>query len=810
MLHKLNSDIAYDVNELPSKSADLLPEFIHPPWMLDQGWTLDSCMDEKSKATIEKMLQEEQYYLNGKNSTPVTFEKSTRLTKCKPANSKRSWTKEEKKLFEQGLELFGRSWKKIAEIIPNRTSLQVKNYAQNYFKNLSKQNTEAIHHLSEPVYSVNLENPLLTVLATVTTAQPTFPTVTHKELPMPRKQSLKNSSVTSTITNNNTDNTVTAPCPSDLNTLMPVENKQKTGESSESENEDVVVDIEGLDNDENNQVLKNRSASPNSVYIALLQSSNIRKENSERISKKTYASCNKIKPSIKVLHRNVPDVKRVKTLYCSSDDISTNQAITLEKCEKTSSEKINFISASTPLNEEPIYFHNTEEIVNGFCTSEGNIFSYPIPKEEKHLEHNKITEEEKSLFPEFFEGRIAKTPGRFLKIRNYILDCWQNCRPVYLNKTSVRPGLKNCGDVNYIGKIHAYLECTGAINIGCEQASYNQTRKAFTLSSKKEARNTDLQNQENTKKETMRPRRRQMHNVDGFGVSEKQLESRTIGHKVLQSSKAIHSKVVRKIIEDPFRLIPCQTFKKGMEPFQLEIESSALIVMDVHAHMFKTEVVGLLGGECLPDSSYIRIKCAVPCRSISTRIQCEMDAVSQAEASAVITQADQWVVGWYHSHPSFAANPSVRDVESQLKYQEWFARGGAKYVAFIVSPYMGKVKSEMCCLTVEKLENSDSQYMPFQHKYQELNSELDAERCVANIKQLLSQNFSLFENRIYMNKLFDPSSEITYLTKMINSISNYITSDHPDKAHFLALVEELFTQLHPIRNSSKSLYIMNR
>lgn len=48
--------------------------------------------------------------------------------------------------------------------------------------------------------------------------------------------------------------------------------------------------------------------------------------------------------------------------------------------------------------------------------------------------------------------------------------------------------------------------------------------------------------------------------------------------------------------------------------------------MDVHAHMFKTEVVGLLGGECLPDSSYIRIKCAVPCRSISTRIQCEMDA----------------------------------------------------------------------------------------------------------------------------------------------------------------------------------------
>lgn len=51
----------YDVNELPSQSANLQPEFTHPPWLLDQCWPLDTCMDEKSKATIEKMLMEEQY-----------------------------------------------------------------------------------------------------------------------------------------------------------------------------------------------------------------------------------------------------------------------------------------------------------------------------------------------------------------------------------------------------------------------------------------------------------------------------------------------------------------------------------------------------------------------------------------------------------------------------------------------------------------------------------------------------------------------------------------------------------------------------
>lgn len=40
-------------------------------------------------------------------------------------------------------------------------------------------------------------------------------------------------------------------------------------------------------------------------------------------------------------------------------------------------------------------------------------------------------------------------------------------KPKYLNKTSVRPGLKNCGDVNCIGRIHTYLELIGAINFNC-------------------------------------------------------------------------------------------------------------------------------------------------------------------------------------------------------------------------------------------------------------------------------------------------------------------------------------------------------
>lgn len=46
------------------------------------------------------------------------------------------------------------------------------------------------------------------------------------------------------------------------------------------------------------------------------------------------------------------------------------------------------------------------------------------PEQEIEIDRNIIQEEEKQAIPEFFEGRQAKTPERYLKIRNYILDQW--------------------------------------------------------------------------------------------------------------------------------------------------------------------------------------------------------------------------------------------------------------------------------------------------------------------------------------------------------------------------------------------------
>lgn len=46
------------------------------------------------------------------------------------------------------------------------------------------------------------------------------------------------------------------------------------------------------------------------------------------------------------------------------------------------------------------------------------------PEQEVTFDTSTITEEEKQAIPEFFEGRLSKTPERYLKIRNHILDQW--------------------------------------------------------------------------------------------------------------------------------------------------------------------------------------------------------------------------------------------------------------------------------------------------------------------------------------------------------------------------------------------------
>ncbi|RUS34022.1 LOW QUALITY PROTEIN: hypothetical protein BC938DRAFT_482788 [Jimgerdemannia flammicorona] len=375
----------------------------------------------------------------------------------------------------------------------------------------------------------------------------------------------------------------------------------------------------------------------------------------------------------------------------------------------------------------------------------------------KILDQTTVTAEERRDNSEWFVGKHPKTPERYAKIRNYILGAWARCRPRYLTKTSIRPGLKDCGDVNAIGRVHTYLERVGAINVGCITTPPKPKRPAVR-------RKADERSEEEDEEADVEmpawiaeydgPRRRRVRNEYGEWVDPKELEGRVISHEngaaqgdddelggmtkeelqelyeqerlaaqnarhfapgeipvntkipkhkraqfYLKRQQAISSSQGANHHRhhggadgayDPFLLIPMKHYTaREPAPFRVAVLSDVVLVMDFHSHLAHTEIIGLLGGTYDPDRCVLYVVAAFPCRSLSTGIQCEMDPASEMQAREVFAERGLVVVGWYHSHPTFEPNPSVRDIENQSAYQALFRRdtGVEPFIGVIVSPY---------------------------------------------------------------------------------------------------------------------------
>mmetsp|Transcript_9690 Transcript_9690/g.18192 ORF Transcript_9690/g.18192 Transcript_9690/m.18192 type:complete len:642 (-) Transcript_9690:450-2375(-) len=68
-------------------------------------------------------------------ATPTPSQSSMRHSKT-PTSGR--WTRKEHEAFLEGLEIYGREWKKVAQRIPTRTSAQIRSHAQKYFAKLSR------------------------------------------------------------------------------------------------------------------------------------------------------------------------------------------------------------------------------------------------------------------------------------------------------------------------------------------------------------------------------------------------------------------------------------------------------------------------------------------------------------------------------------------------------------------------------------------------------------------------------------------------------------------------------------------------
>ncbi|CAL9695688.1 unnamed protein product [Knipowitschia caucasica] len=750
MEDEVDVDIEGDTLDSSFSESDrgmIQEQFLQSTWKSSAGilpWELDNSISAENRDVIEKMLLEEQYYLTGQEIPKTCWQNESNKPKVRRSPTKASsasssrWSAEEKKLFEEGLAQYGRRWTKIAKLMGSRSVLQVKSYARQYLKQEAKTKVKA------PV-----------------------------PLPPMHPQSLSGH-------------------PHTLDNAVRIEKL--------SDDEDEEIDI----TDDDCEPTKGKPQDAQVKSEATETQINVARAEEEDLHFPTEDE-SEDEPSCSLMSSEGPTITSSSLFTEQQDGIEQNESFS-DKISATKQENQFFQTYDSGLDHQDEC--NEEERNMGpedNPDEDDEEEELKPPDQEIDMDPEVITEDEKQAIPEFFEGRPSKTPERYLKIRNYILDQWSKSKPKYLNKTSVRPGLKNCGDVNCIGRIHTYLELIGAINFNCEQAVYNRPR-VLDRSRQKEGKDVLEAYQLAQRLQSMRTRKRRVRDIWGNWCDAKDLEGQTYEHlsaeelaKRREEMKNMPkpSKMSRKGLIDPFKLIPCQSFGDDVqEPFQIIVCAETLLIMDLHAHVSRGEVIGLLGGTYNEQNKILKVCAAEPCNSVSTGMQCEMDPVSQTLACDTLSSLGYSVVGWYHSHPSFHPNPSVRDIHTQDQFQSYFSRGGAPFIGMIVSPYdpaNPSPHSQTTCLLVKATGNeTELQKIPYKFDFLPSQDIPDWDQTTRRAHWII-QKYSLTPGSVQMNRFFRRDSHLTCLEKMLSSLAKYL-EPLPDEEgdHFLVQIQALF------------------
>ncbi|KAI8083316.1 uncharacterized protein B0P05DRAFT_536897 [Gilbertella persicaria] len=434
---------------------------------------------------------------------------------------------------------------------------------------------------------------------------------------------------------------------------------------------------------------------------------------------------------------------------------------------------------------------------------------------EVELNLNEVTEHERKGNAEWFMGKPAKTPERYMRIRNHIIQCWKNSRPNYLTKTAGRRNMKDCGDVNAVGRIHAYLENNNIINVNCvtpvavKKRSYaraNRSSEDGPSSSKKSKKapgyywaDVDSDDEGNL----MDVARNNIINGEGTSRPRRAVKKpETFYNESLNDSG---------FMDDAFRLIPVSYYPKASyAPFSVTITSDALIVMEFHSHLASAEIIGLLGGRFVQDEATktkeLQVEYVFPCRSTSTGTQCEMDPDSEMVAREVFEKKGLKVVGWYHSHPTFDPEPSIRDIENQASYQCLFrdeANGVEPFIGTIITPYNANIseKSQFQFFHVGKQRSPNKAYrLPFA-----------CFQKVAQCKQVSSDVLDICKDLLIQYKTYDKKIDMkskygamTRLEKLLRSLKGHLFMSTEENTNFLLTLSRMIHTLYMGQNEDNA------
>ncbi|XP_038207668.1 MPN domain-containing protein CG4751 [Zerene cesonia] len=131
-----------------------------------------------------------------------------------------------------------------------------------------------------------------------------------------------------------------------------------------------------------------------------------------------------------------------------------------------------------------------------------------------------------------------------------------------------------------------------------------------------------------------------------------------------------HNTVPNRMMQhDANMLIEAVSFSSAgkVQPFVVSVSSNASLVLDIHCHLKKEEVYGYLAGTWDMNSHNIVITHTFPC--LISKSDSKPRVLVEFEIQMEIEKLGLTLLGWYHSHPTNPAMPSLRDCDNQLEYQ---------------------------------------------------------------------------------------------------------------------------------------------
>ncbi|BFF95844.1 MPN domain-containing protein [Drosophila madeirensis] len=246
----------------------------------------------------------------------------------------------------------------------------------------------------------------------------------------------------------------------------------------------------------------------------------------------------------------------------------------------------------------------------------------------------------------------------------------------------------------------------------------------------------------------------------------------------------------RNMVHDANMLIESVPFTSvgKLQPFLITINSSALLLADFHSHLTVREVCGYLGGTWDMNTHTLSITKTYPCRN--TRFDRQRAGEVERDIQKMMIQDQLLLVGWYHSHPKFQAEPTLRDCDSQLDYQIRM-RGASELtytpcVSLILSPYYDEnptLESVVKCIWIVP-PNENKQAMeygrPMLMQYSVLPDKEIPEEVRTEI-QLCVDYYSQYRGEVVkFRNIFN--NDVTYNEKLKNTLYPKFPSKQSDKA----------------------------